>query len=553
MKNVTFFTIQKQNYLELESALKDSNLPAEALNKLKQVLKDHKTVTDAAEKAIRQQLKEAIGLFACNPLIENPVPAPQENSSPESRADEVNNSQEQNSEANEPPKNDDDLKDRADRQPRKPVKRISHTLNPKDLKCPSCHKNMHKAHNKTVTIIRLVGLTEEKHEVETCRCLKCDTSKEAEFAEANEKRIGNFTLDAASMICALRYALGMPSFRLEEFTACMGLRISDSTQWDLFERCADEIHDFIQYLRQFAKKGQLVQMDDTSVRINEMAQMFKTLRNGDVQQVRRTGLHTTGYIAKFAQGKVCLFESGLHHAGEVFEKLNKARTVEDQVILMMDASSSNSCKLSQMDVKVIQANCNSHALRKFKELEVNAAFEEHVSHILELYGSVFENDRKTRDCSPTERLMLHQKQSLPKMLEIKLKIESDFLDNRVEPNSPLGSAYKYFLNHFEKLTACCKYERAPVCNNECERLLKRAIRHRKNSLFFKNSVGAAVGDIHMSVLLTAKENGLNPVHYLAALFKFEKERKQNPEDFLPWNFTATLERLKLQLPSPLSE
>jgi transposase len=83
--------------------------------------------------------------------------------------------------------------------------------------------------------------------------------------------------------------------------------------------------------------------------------------------------------------------------------------------------------------------------------------------------------------------------------------------------------------------------------------LKRAIRHRKNSLFFKNSVGAAVGDIHMSVLLTAKENGLNPVHYLAALLKFEKERKQNPEDFLPWNFTATLERLKLQLPSPLSE
>ena len=136
---------------------------------------------------------------------------------------------------------------------------------------------------------------------------------------------------------------------------------------------------------------------------------------------------------------------------------------------------------------------------------------------------------------------------------IKLKIESDFLDNRVEPNSPLGSAYKYFLNHFEKLTAFCKYERAPVCNNECERLLKRAIRHRKNSLFFKNSVGAAVGDIHMSVLLTAKENGLNPVHYLAALLKFEKERKQNPEDFLPWNFTATLERLKLQLPSPLSE
>ena len=79
MKNLSFFTIQKQNYSELESVLKDSNLPAEALKKLKQILADHKTVTDAAEKTIRQQLKEAIGLFACNPLIENQVPAPQEN------------------------------------------------------------------------------------------------------------------------------------------------------------------------------------------------------------------------------------------------------------------------------------------------------------------------------------------------------------------------------------------------------------------------------------------------------------------------------------------
>ncbi|MCY2991432.1 MAG: transposase, partial [Planctomycetota bacterium] len=37
-------------------------------------------------------------------------------------------------------------------------------------------------------------------------------------------------------------------------------------------------------------------------------------------------------------------------------------------------------------------------------------------------------------------------------------------------------------------------------NNLCERALKMAIRHRKNSLFYKTLRGAAVGDLYMSLI-----------------------------------------------------
>ena len=545
MINSILYTIKKQDYSSLRGLLNGAGIPEDALAALKQIIEEHKTITDLVEKEIRRQLREAVGMFPGVPLFDAP-PQGEKGDDKKNATGSSESEKTENTPDSAAPKNDEELAERAERKSKKEVTRIKHALDRQNIKCPGCQKNMHLAHEKSVTIIRLAGLVEEKHEIETCRCLECGTSKEAEFAEANEKRIGNFTVDAASMICSLRYALGMPSFRLEEFTACMGLRIADSTQWDLFERCADEVHDFMKFLRQHASKGEVIQMDDTSVRINEMAQMFKSMKNGDLQPVARTGLHTTGYLAKFAQGKICLFDSGLHHAGEVFEKMNKARSVEEQVILMTDASSSNTCKVGGMSLKVIQANCNSHAVRKFKELDDSPAFEEHVTFILKLYRSIFELDKQSKEKSPMERLILHQKQSLPKMLEIKSKIEEDFVEKRVEPNSPLGSAYKYFLNHFEKLIAFCKYERAPICNNESERLLKRAIRHRKNSLFFKNRVGAAVGDIHMSILLTAKENGLNPVHYLAALLKFGNECRQNPEAFLPWNFSATLEQLKTQ-------
>jgi hypothetical protein len=62
------------------------------------------------------------------------------------------------------------------------------------------------------------------------------------------------------------------------------------------------------------------------------------------------------------------------------------------------------------------------------------------------------------------------------------------------------------LNHYDKLIGFAQIKDAPICNTRFERVLKRAILHRKNSLFFKNLVGDALGDIHMSILITTKEN-----------------------------------------------
>lgn len=540
MKNMIAYTLKAQNYEEIKRALKQCEVPKHIAEQLRIVLSDHEGITTAVRAAIQKQLKEASGIFSAQRLFEEPPALP--------HSFGIEQEQKSDIPIENPviPNNDEELEKKSKKTERRPPIKKIHALKTEDLKCPSCSKTMHRAHKKSVTIIRIAGLVEENHQIETCRCLSCGTTSEAVCTEAQETRIGSFSVDAAAVMCALRYAYGMPSFRLEEVTACLGYRIPDSTQWDLFENCGNILHRFDKFLRQEATKVNVVQMDDTHNKINELTQSFKLMKNGDVKKIERTGVHTTGYIAQFAAGKICLFNSGLHHAGEIFEKLNKARTTEEQVILMMDASSSNTSRLKNLDLNVVQANCNSHAARKFKDLKENPVFEEHVTTIMALYSSVFELDKDLKVRPPSERLMLHQKHSLPKMEKIKSKIEEDFRNKKVEPNSPLGAAYNYYLNHFDKLTAFCKFENAPVCNNACERLLKRAILHRKNSMFFKNLVGAAVGDIHMSILLTAKENGLNPVQYMAALLQYEKLWKENPSDFLPWNFKATLARINAE-------
>ena len=76
-----------------------------------------------------------------------------------------------------------------------------------------------------------------------------------------------------------------------------------------------------------------------------------------------------------------------------------------------------------------------------------------------------------------------------------------------------------------------------------ERALKKAILHRKNSLFYKTLHGAQVGDLYMSLIHTCELNGANPFDYLAKLQRHSAELKANPAEWMPWNYRQTLLRL----------
>jgi hypothetical protein len=67
-----------------------------------------------------------------------------------------------------------------------------------------------------------------------------------------------------------------------------------------------------------------------------------------------------------------------------------------------------------------------------------------------------------------------------------------------------------------------------------------AIRLRNASLFYKSIRGANVGDLYMSLIFTAEMNGENAFQYLCALFENEGSLADDPAQWLPWTFRATL-------------
>ena len=78
-----------------------------------------------------------------------------------------------------------------------------------------------------------------------------------------------------------------------------------------------------------------------------------------------------------------------------------------------------------------------------------------------------------------------------------------------------------------------------------ERALKKAILHRKNSLFYKTRKGAQMGDLFMSLIHTCELNDVSAFDYLTELLRHTEELKQNPSEWMPWNYRDTLARLAL--------
>ena len=94
-----------------------------------------------------------------------------------------------------------------------------------------------------------------------------------------------------------------------------------------------------------------------------------------------------------------------------------------------------------------------------------------------------------------------------------------------------------------KLTLFLRQPGRPDRQQLVERALKKAILHRKNSLFYKTLNGARVGDLFMSLIHTCELNGANPFDYLTELQRHAEELKRSPSEWMPWNYRETLARL----------
>jgi transposase len=398
--------------------------------------------------------------------------------------------------------------------------------------CPECRRGKVYQQKEPATLVRFVGhapLEATVFEMERLRCNACGevfTADEPETAGT-----AKYDETAVAMIALLKYGTGVPFKRLERLQGQLGMPLPAATQWELIAAAAKRLQRALEELIRQAAQGRVMHNDDTSMRI------LRLIREpGD----KRTGTFTSGIVSLVGTWTIALFFTGKKHAGENLAEVLKQRVHGlPAPIQMCDALSRNKPK----GVETLIANCLAHGRRQV--VEVVDHFPAECRYVLETLGGVYHNDAVSREraLSPEDRLHFHQEHSGPLMKGLHEWMEAQLAEHKTEPNSGLGKAISYLLNHWSKLTLFLRHPGAPIDNNIVERSLKKAILNRRNALFYKTLNGAGVGDLFMSLIHTCELNGANPFDYLTELQRHSEELKQNPSAWMPWNYRDTLARL----------
>jgi transposase len=387
-------------------------------------------------------------------------------------------------------------------------------------------------------LVRITGMAPLSATVYSCERLRCNLCGEL-FTAPPPAGVGTHKYDesATAMVGLLKYGAGLPFNRIEKLQSGMRIPLPAATQWELVEEGADDLVPPHQELIRQGAQAKVVHNDDTTMRVLELTRAQRAAAAADEQTDARTGIFTSGIVATGDGHRIALFFTGVKHAGENLADVLRRRAAElPPPIQMCDALACNTAG----DFDTILANCLTHARRRY--VEVAESFPAECARVLQTLRQVYVHDAHTRQKALDDpaRLAYHQEHSAPPMAGLEAWMTTQFDERRVEPNSGLGQAIRYMQNHWKELTVFLRVPGAPLDNNLCERVLKKAILHRKTAMFYKTANGARVGDLYMSLIHTAELNHVAPFEYLVALLRHAPQVAAAPQSWMPWNYQATL-------------
>lgn len=187
---------------------------------------------------------------------------------------------------------------------------------------------------------------------------------------------------------------------------------------------------------------------------------------------------------------------------------------------------------------VTLVGCWAHARRKFSDAAPTRDSEVSLAQTGIIYcDQMFRLERSWEQLTSDERKNRRKAELRPLMDEFFTWCKDNQL--KTLPNSKLGIAFAYCLNHEEAFRNVLKDGNLALSNNLAERSIKSVVMGRKNWLFSQSYEGAKSSAIIMSIIETAKRHNLNTEKY----FNYLLERLPQDatltdetilEAYLPW-------------------
>ena len=347
-------------------------------------------------------------------------------------------------------------------------------------------------------------------------CDQCDTlTQSAMPAYVIDKGIA--TPELLSHVLVSKYADHLPLYRQRLIYQRAGVDLARSTLADWVGRCGVELQPLVDALKQMLLQQQVIHADETPVTVMQIGEKkpkkgyvwaYATTQYNPVQvvvydfQPSRSSQHAEEFLKGWQGHLICDDYSGY-----------KARFKSDQAI---------------------EVGCMAHARRKFHELHVTGKSqiaEQALRMIQQLY--VIEAELKeTTDCTAEYRLQRRQQDSQPFMQQLHEWLKEHQM--KVPPSSSTAKAINYSLKRWQALCRYLNDGNLPIDNNWLENQMRPWALGRKNWLFAGSLRSGQRAANIMTLIQSAKLNGLDPYAYLSDVLKrLPTQKISQVEELLP--------------------
>ncbi|MFN3824693.1 MAG: IS66 family transposase [Pseudorhodobacter sp.] len=324
----------------------------------------------------------------------------------------------------------------------------------------------------------------------------------------------------------------VPLYRLNEIFARMGADIPDSTLVDWCGRAMKVMAPLIERIEADAMASDLLHADDTPIRV-----LDKSLRDRGLGKGVKKG-RISAYIRDQQPW------AGASPPGAVYtfapdwkEEHVHRHLANTRGILQADAYKGYA-KLYDPDPdgtpRLREAACWAHLRRDFHD-EWSKTKSAIAREALDRIGALYDIEREITGCSADFRLATRQKHSA-------LRVDAFFAWSEsqlalIPGKGDLAKAFRYGLSRRDAFSLFLRDGRVAIDNNPAERALRPIGIGRKNWLFAGADTGAETLARAMTVIKTAKLNGLDPQAYLADILARIHDHKINRlDELLPWNW-----------------
>jgi transposase len=360
-------------------------------------------------------------------------------------------------------------------------------------------------------------------------CKGCDTQVRAEMPSLPIER-GKPGPGLVAHVLVAKYCDHLPLYRQSEIYAREGVDLSRSTMADWIGKASTLLEPLLAKLRDHVFAGNRLHGDDTPVPVLEpgkgktrTGRLWTYVRDGrpwgDTSPPAacyyfspdRKGQHPKEHLAAF---------SGVLHADGYagFRNLYLPRKPNEAPT-------------------ILEASCWAHVRRKFFDLTAsNPAPIAEVA--LRRIGELYDIEKAIRGESPDIRKSVRQASSRPVLEALRLWLDDNL--KRLPHKSVTAEAIRYAISRWFSLCRFLDDGSIEIDNNAAERAIRPIALGRKNWLFAGSDKGGERAAAILSLIETAKLNGIDPEAYLRDILARIADHPINRlNELLPWNIPQT--------------